>query len=164
MRDTNRELLLSAARLLRPLLKELVFVGGCATGLLITDEAAAGVRATIDVDAIAKITSYREYVEFAVRLGKAGFTEDSIEGALLCRWNNGGIILDAMPLDSKILGFSNRWYKEAMAAATSSARWSRHCVSEASPRLSFWRQSSKRSKAAVDATTSPATTWKTCSR
>jgi hypothetical protein len=35
MPDTNRHLLIAAARLLTPLLDELVFVGGCATGLLI---------------------------------------------------------------------------------------------------------------------------------
>jgi hypothetical protein len=114
MRDTNRQLLLSAARLLGPLLEELVFVGGCVTGLLITDDAAPGVRATIDVDAIAEITSYREYVQFAERLREVGFTEDSSEGAPLCRWRNGAVILDVMPLNPKILGFSNRWYKEAI--------------------------------------------------
>jgi hypothetical protein len=117
MGDTNRQLLLSAARLLRPLLEELVFVGGCATGLLITDEAVPSVRATIDVDAIAGITSYSEYVQFAERLRAVGFAEDSREGAPLCRWINGGVILDVMPLDQKILGFSNRWYREAMHAA-----------------------------------------------
>jgi hypothetical protein len=117
MRDTNRQLLISAARLLRPLLEELVFVGGCTTGLLITDEAAPGVRATIDVDAIAEITSYREYVQFAERLREVGFTEDTSEGAPLCRWRNGEVILDVMPLDQGILGFSNRWYREAMHAA-----------------------------------------------
>ena len=117
MRDTNRRLLLSAARLLRPLLADLVFVGGCATGLLITDEASPGVRATLDVDVIAEITSYRESVRFAERLREVRFREDTTEGAPLCRWRNGEVILDVMPLDQKILGFSNRWYTEAMHAA-----------------------------------------------
>ena len=58
MANQNLELLIIAAKLLRPVLDELVFVGGCATGLLVTDEAAAEVRATFDVDAIAEITSY----------------------------------------------------------------------------------------------------------
>ena len=48
--DPNRELLERAADLLRPLLNELVFVGGCATGLLITDRGSGGVRATHDVN------------------------------------------------------------------------------------------------------------------
>jgi hypothetical protein len=117
MNDTNRQLLVSAARLLRPLLEELVFVGGCATGTLITDEAATRVRATMDVDAIAEITSYGENVRFGERLRDVGFTEDSNEGAPLCRWRQGEVILDVMPLDETILGFSNRWYREAMYAA-----------------------------------------------
>jgi hypothetical protein len=117
MRDGNRELLLSAARVLRPLLDELVFVGGCVTGLLITDEAVPAVRTTFDVDAIAAIVSYHEYTAFAQRLRSLGFIEDSGEGAPLCRWNYERIVLDVMPLDPKILGFSNRWYKSAMQAA-----------------------------------------------
>jgi len=60
MANPNLELLISVARLLRPLLDELVFVGGCTTALLITDPAAAEVRSTYDVDAIAEITSYAE--------------------------------------------------------------------------------------------------------
>ena len=40
--------LLNAARKLQPLLDELVFVGGCVTGLLVTDPAAAPVRPTRD--------------------------------------------------------------------------------------------------------------------
>src|SRR6266699_5331893 len=61
MANQNLELLILAAKLLRPVLDELVFVGGCATGLLVSDEAAAEVRPTFDVDAIAEITSYVEY-------------------------------------------------------------------------------------------------------
>jgi hypothetical protein len=68
MNDSNREQLITAARLLRPLLADLVFVGGTVTGLLITDEAAAPPRPTLDVDAIAEITSYAEYASFGDRL------------------------------------------------------------------------------------------------
>ena len=44
MANRNLELLTAVARLLSPLLDELVFVGGCTTALLITDPAAAEVR------------------------------------------------------------------------------------------------------------------------
>jgi hypothetical protein len=47
MAASNIELLTNAARLLRPILGELVFVGGCATSLLITDKASAEVRPTL---------------------------------------------------------------------------------------------------------------------
>ncbi len=41
------------------LAEDLVFVGGCATGLLLTDPAAAPVRVTYDVDAIVQVFSHR---------------------------------------------------------------------------------------------------------
>ena len=65
MANPNLELLVDAAKLLKPILGELVFVGGCTTALLITDKAAADVRPTYDVDAIAEITSYVGYAEFS---------------------------------------------------------------------------------------------------
>ena len=94
-----------------------MFVGGSVTGLLITDEAAGDPRATVDVDAIAEITSYAEYTAFGDRLRELGFADDMSEGAPLCRWVQQRTILDVMPLDEKILGFSNRWYRAAMEAA-----------------------------------------------
>ena len=68
MQNSNLELLKKVARRLRPLLSEVVFVGGCTTGLFITDEAAAEVRPTFDVDVIAEITSYADYATFSERL------------------------------------------------------------------------------------------------
>jgi hypothetical protein len=85
-----------------------VFVGGCTTALLITDTAAAEVRPTYDVDAIAEITSYSEYEKFSERLRQSGFEADQSEGAPICRWVHEHIRLDLMPIDEKILGFSNR--------------------------------------------------------
>jgi hypothetical protein len=113
----NLELLAEAARLLKPLLGELVFVGGSTTALLITDKAAADVRPTYDVDAIVEISSYAGYADFSERLRKCGFTEDAGEGAPICRWRQKKTILDVMPLDPKILGFSNLWYKPALDSA-----------------------------------------------
>jgi hypothetical protein len=117
MANRNLELLASIARLLRPLLDELVFVGGCTTALLITDPAAAEVRPTYDVDAIAEITSYAEYSVFSERLRQLGFTEDQSEGAPICRWAHDDLRFDIMPTNATILGFANRWYKAAMENA-----------------------------------------------
>jgi hypothetical protein len=99
MANPNLQLLTDAARLLEPILGELVFVGGCATALLITDNAAADVRPTFDVDAIAEITSYAAYAEFSDRLRKLGFREDASESAPVCRWRQKTTTLDVMPLD-----------------------------------------------------------------
>ena len=118
MPNPNLEQLIATAALLRPMLGDLVFVGGAVTSLLVTDEGAGLPRPTLDVDAIAEISSYAEYTAFGERLRALGFSEDTSEGAPLCRWVHSGTILDVMPLDEKILGFSNRWYRAAMEAAT----------------------------------------------
>lgn len=85
--------------------------------MFITDEGAPEVRPTFDVDVIAEITSYADYATFSDRLRSLGFREDSSEGAPLCRWLINGMKLDVMPIEEKILGFSNRWYRDAMDAA-----------------------------------------------
>src|SRR5438552_4145049 len=117
MANRNLELLVNVARLLKPLLSELVFLGGCTTVLLVTDSAAGEVRPTFDVDVIAEITSYAEYITFSDRLRALSFSEDQNEGAPLCRWRHGDLRLDVMPIDERILGFSNRWYRPAMVNA-----------------------------------------------
>lgn len=111
--NPNADLLLSAAEKLAPLLDRIVFVGGCAAGLLITDPGAAPVRPTIDVDAIIRIESYVELIALEARLRQLGFEQPRLEGAPLCRWIHGKLILDLMPTDPAILGFSNRWYPQA---------------------------------------------------
>ncbi len=117
MADPNRVLFESVVRLLHPVLGELVFVGGCSTGLLLTDAAAGGIRPTKDVDAIVDVASYAKDVALADRLRALGFTNDTTEGAPLCRWRANEIIVDVMPIDEEVLGFSNRWYPSAIAAA-----------------------------------------------
>jgi predicted nucleotidyltransferase len=114
--NPNLEQLIDAAGKLKPLLDELVFVGGCATGLLLSDAAAAPVRATIDVDAIVEAASYVEFVVIEQRLRELGFHQDA-DGAPVCRWISGDLILDLMPTDPAILGFSNQWYLPAIKNA-----------------------------------------------
>src|SRR6266511_4939911 len=109
MPNPNLELLKIAAKLLRPIADELVFVGGCTTGLLITEGAIADVRPTKDVDTISEVTSYAGYIKLSERLAGLGFIPDTTEGAPLCRWLHGDIKVDVMPLDESVLGFSNRW-------------------------------------------------------
>jgi len=104
MQHRNLERLFAAAGLLRPVLGDLVFVGGAVTSLLATDEGAGAPRATLDVDAIAEVTSYAAYAAFGDRLRALGFAEDASEGAPLCRWVQGETILDVIPLDERALG------------------------------------------------------------
>ena len=122
MNNPNLTLLEVAVRLLEPLLDDLVFAGGCATGLLITDPASEGVRPTTDVDAITEVASYSQYTTLSERLRALKLREDDREGAPTCRWRYGDLTIDVMPTDERILGFSNRFYKPALASAQHSQR------------------------------------------
>jgi hypothetical protein len=84
---------------------------------LITDEAAAPIRGTNDVDVIAEIVTYADYIAFSERLRKARFTEDAGEKPLTCRWHNGGLTLDVLALNEEVLGFTNIWYEPALKHA-----------------------------------------------
>ena len=117
LRNPNAALLLSAVEKLVPLLDQIVFVGGCEAGLLIIDPGAAPIRPTIDVDAIVELASYPELIDIENRLRQLGFEQPHVEGAPLCRWVHGDVVFDLMPVDSRILGFSNRWYRPALENA-----------------------------------------------
>ncbi len=117
-RSPNRDRLLRTARLLRPLLGEFVFVGGQVAELLVTDPAAVRVRPTDDVDVVVPITTRTAYHALQQRLMALGFTPDHRAGAPVCRMRTADhLLLDVMPLDEAMLGFSNRWYSYAFASA-----------------------------------------------
>ena len=114
MPDPNLRLLEEAATQLAPFLREIVFVGGVTLGLLITDKAAAPIRSTDDVDVIAEILTYVDYIAFSERLRKAQFTEDTSEEPLTCRWFHGKLKLDVLALSREVLGYTNLWYESAL--------------------------------------------------
>ena len=115
--NPNYAQFVSAVTKLEPLLDQIAFVGGCVIGLLITDSGAAPVRTTLDVDAIVEISSYAEFTVLEDRLRLLGFRESHAEGAPVCRWIHEELLLDLMPTDPSILGFSNRWYLPALQCA-----------------------------------------------
>ena len=115
--NSNLAQLVAAASKLKPLLDQIAFVGGCVTGILLSDPAAGPVRPTLDVDAIVAVASYAEFTVLENRLRDLGFRESRTEDAPICRWINGDTILDLMPTDASILGFSNRWYSPALEHA-----------------------------------------------
>lgn len=117
MHDPNRLIVEAAAQLLHPMLADIVFVGGCATGLLITDPAAGDVRPTTDVDVITEVSSYAEYAALSERLRAIGLTEDNREDAPTCRWRHDELVLDVLPTNEQILGFASQWYRPAIASA-----------------------------------------------
>ncbi len=119
--NPNLARLVAAAEKLKPLLGEIAFVGGCVTGLLLTDPAASPVRSTLDVDAIVAARSYVDFTLLESRLRELGFHQPHSGGNPICRWMNGDLILDFMPTDISILGFTNRWYRPALENAQNCA-------------------------------------------
>jgi hypothetical protein len=117
MPNPNLEMLRIAVKNLDYLNDELVYVGGCTTGLFITDEGAGEVRTTRDVDTIVEATTYGEYVKISEKLNLQGFQIDTRPDAPLCRWVKDEIVLDVMPLNGEILGFTNSWYQSAVENA-----------------------------------------------
>lgn len=115
--NPNYELLVAMARALGDLRERFVFVGGCATALLITDKAAAPVRATYDVDVIVAIVTQQEYRKLGKPLRERGFAQTAEEGEPIYRWTYAGMKLDVMPVEKEVLGFSNPWYAAAMQEA-----------------------------------------------
>jgi len=85
-----------------------VFIGGCAAGLLLTDTTADGIRATKDVDAIVEATTPAEFYQLEARLPPLGFAR-AADSEVICRWKHSGsgVLFDFMPIDPAILGFSN---------------------------------------------------------
>jgi predicted nucleotidyltransferase len=114
MRNTrNTRMLDQVATRLKPLLEQLVFVGGATVDLLLTDRAAQTARPTEDVDTIINVTSKHAYDQISVQLIGLGWQNDTTSG-VICRWIQDGLVLDVMPTDERILSFSNRWYPEAI--------------------------------------------------
>lgn len=97
----------------------LVFVGGCTTALFITDPITLeDVRLTNDVDLIVDLAGYGEWIELEEQLFGKGFTI-SPQDKVICRMRLGELIVDFMPDDERILGFSNRWYAQGIETAVS---------------------------------------------
>lgn len=117
--NPNLQILELAVEYLGPLADNMVFVGGCATGLLLTDVGAPPIRATQDVDAITELVSLRDYHRLSGELRKRGFKEDQSPDAPVCRWVAAGVVLDIMPTSAEVLGFGNRWYQPALDSAAS---------------------------------------------
>ncbi|MFY9707385.1 MAG: hypothetical protein WAJ95_15840 [Desulfobacterales bacterium] len=108
------EMIKKVARRLGALRPKVVFLGGSSTGFHITDKAAPEVRATKDVDIIVEVASRVEYHQLENTLRELGFFQKIIADDPICRWYIDDEIVDVMPTDEKILGFSNRWYLPAI--------------------------------------------------
>lgn len=112
-REANLAMLAVVADELGVLRNKVVFVGGCTTSFLITDSAAPDVRSTIDVDLLVEAASSLDFHAIESEMRNQGFQPD-VDSGVRCRWHSKGVIVDLMPSDESILGFSNRWYSDAI--------------------------------------------------
>lgn len=94
---------------------EVVFVGG-ATVSLYADRAAPEVRPTDDVDVLVEIGSRKDFAALEEQLRKIGFQNDT-SSKFVGRYLLPGLIVDIMPTNEEILGFSNRWYSQGFKNA-----------------------------------------------
>lgn len=115
--DPNLPILTLIAKSLGALCDSLVFVGGCATGLLLTAPRAQAIRATQDVDVVVHAVSIADYHAMEKAVESRGFKHDLSPEAPICRWVLQGVALDLMPSQPGILGFHNRWYPLAIETA-----------------------------------------------
>jgi hypothetical protein len=110
----HTEMIKQVAGKLGPLRSKVVFLGGSATGFHITDKAEHEIRVTKDVDIIVKVASIVEYHGLEKKLMELGFFQKIQDHDPICRWYIEDAIVDVMPTDETILGFSNRWYLPAL--------------------------------------------------
>jgi len=118
--NLQRQMIEIVARSLgNDLLEQMVFVGGCTTGLLVTDEfTKEQIRYTDDVDLIVHVISKGEWYQLQQQLREKGFSEDmNSDDGVICRMLLDGLKVDFMPDEPKILSFSKPWYHKAMETA-----------------------------------------------
>jgi len=110
----HTEMIKIVAERLGPLRPKVVFLGGSATGFHITDKAEPEIRATKDVDIIVEVASRVDFHQLEKTLRELGFFQKIQKEDPICRWYIDDVIVDFMPTDENILGFSNRWYLPAI--------------------------------------------------
>jgi hypothetical protein len=117
-RPVSTDLLETAARALGPMCERVVFLGGATISLWLTDPAARPPRVTVDVDVVADVVTLGSYERFQQHLRDRGFAEDS-QSNVICRWTHRdtGLILDAVPLESRLAGFEGQWHRPGVANA-----------------------------------------------
>lgn len=120
MRSQNLSLaaLAKVARALGDALDQVVVVGAAAAATYTLGPLAPDIRATEDVDLVIEIRSRVEFDRWIAALELKGVLEHVTDkDAPICRYRLDGVPVDIMPIDASVLGFSNRWYGEALATS-----------------------------------------------
>lgn len=89
--EANLAMIRHVATRLGHLRDRVVFLGGAATALLVTDSGAPDVRVTIDVDVIVEIASRGDYYRLAILCAARAFLRTSLRG----RQSAGGLSMES---------------------------------------------------------------------
>ena len=113
--NRHREMISQVAtKLGKELLDEVVFVGGCITGLLLTDSYTRDqVRHTDDIDLIINVMTQSELAKFEKKLRHRGFTHNIEESAHIGSWKLKELRVDVIPVSSKLLTSAEGWCEDA---------------------------------------------------
>ena len=114
MTNPQIENLEQVAAILANVPERFVFTGGGTIVLYVDEIIRDELRPTKDVDCVVEIFSRTEYYQLANALRKVGLSECSEPDAPMCRWEYEELLIDIMPCGEEVLGFSNRWYVEAL--------------------------------------------------
>jgi hypothetical protein len=110
MPSTNISMLQTVANGLGNLKDDMVFVGGAVAELYASNPELSDIRPTLDVDCVIELRSKTAHAKLENDLRALGFENDTSKGAPICRWIYRGILVDVMPSDFDVMGFSNIWY------------------------------------------------------
>jgi hypothetical protein len=111
--NPNEELFKRILKEIEPIIDEIVFVGGITTFMYLPENT-VDLRTTTDVDATVDVGVVK-FQQIELTLLNLGFQPDP---EVRCRHIKDDLILDLMPADQAILGFSNQWYKAGIEHAT----------------------------------------------
>jgi hypothetical protein len=64
---------------------------------------------------VIEVASYVTLQGVLQQMRDLGFSEGREQTDPICRWRGHGLVLDLVPLDPNVLGFSNRWYSAGWA-------------------------------------------------
>ena len=70
-----------------------------------------------NVDVIVEVVTLVDYHRLEKELLEIGFRHDLSPDAPICRWTVGSALVNVMPSDARVLGFGNRWYRDAIRTA-----------------------------------------------
>lgn len=114
MVNPNLDLLIAMVRAMGPLCEQVVFVGGCATGLLVDNAELMDVRPTEDVDAIVEVASLAAYHRLAEGLMERGFKQTMAENTPPFRWYWNRMQLDLIerPMNTTTHAFDQKLWND----------------------------------------------------